>query len=171
MDDQLARNYQRWQDADARGRDEEADGLFAEVFQTAVRPPQVSNEFTLRTVEAIATAAARDRVRARRVRTMLVPAAIAGLLAGLYFGAGWLGAAVSAAVVSAVNLMIGAVVAGAAAVEAGPDGWSVMTSLGRAAAATIANPAVTATNFAIQGFAITALIVLRRLLGSDRESL
>jgi len=45
-----------------------------------------------------------------------------------------------------------------------------MESLGRAAAAFVADPKVTVAIFAIQAIAIGALIALRRLLGSDRES-
>jgi hypothetical protein len=32
MDDQLNRKYQRWRDAEAEGRDDEADSAFAAVF-------------------------------------------------------------------------------------------------------------------------------------------
>jgi hypothetical protein len=47
----------------------------------------------------------------------------------------------------------------------------VVSSLGRASAAFIADPTVTITMLAIQGIAIAALVALRRLLGSDREFL
>ena len=33
MDDQLNRKYQRWRDAEAEGRDDEADSAFAAVFE------------------------------------------------------------------------------------------------------------------------------------------
>lgn len=170
MDDQLARAYERWQQAEARGADDAADAAFESVFRTAMSTPAVSPGFTARTVDAIAAAAARDRERTRRMRTIVVPAAIGAGVVALYFSAGLIASGLTTAVVWLLNLVIGAVVATATAVQSGPDGWTIMSSLGRAAAAVISNPAVTVTIFAIQGFAITALIVLRRLLGSDRES-
>ena len=170
MDDRLRRNYERWQDAEAQDRSDEADAAFAEVFQAVVRKPIVSTDFTARTIAAVADASVRDARRARRVRTLLVPTMAAGVAAAVYFSAGALVSGLSAAAVWLLNMVIGGVVTMATAMQSGPDGWSVMSSLGRAAAAVIANPAVTVTIFAIQGFAIAALIVLRRLLDSDRES-
>jgi hypothetical protein len=104
------------------------------------------------------------------VRTLLVPAAAVGLAVALYVSAGLIASALSTSVVWLLNLLIGSVVAAASAVESGPDRWSLVRSLGRASAALISNPAVTVTIFAVQGFAIVALVVLQRLLGSDRES-
>jgi hypothetical protein len=170
MDDQLFQNYERWCDAEHEDRTTDAEAAFGEVFQTVASRPAVSAGFTARTMEAVVSAAARDARRARRVRTLGVPAAMVGCAAALYFSAGMLIAGLSAAVVWLLNLAVGAVVTIATAVQSGPDGWSVMSSLGRATAAVIANPAVTITIFAIQGFAIAALMVLRRLLDSDRES-
>lgn len=170
MDDQLNRKYQRWRDAEAEGRDDEADSAFAAVFEAVARQAPVPASFTSRTMDAVAEAAARDVRRARRVRTLLVPAAAVGLAVALYFSAGLIASALSTSVVWLLNLLIGSVVAAATAVQSGPDGWSLLRSLGRASAALISNPAVTVTIFAVQGFAIVALVVLQRLLGSDRES-
>jgi hypothetical protein len=170
MGDQLNRKYQRWLDAEADGRDDEADAALAAVFQSVGRDQPVSAGFTARTMEAVAVAAVRDGRRARLVRRLLVPASAVGVLVALYFGAGVIASGLSAAVVWLLNLLIGGVVAAATAAQSDPDGWSLMRSLGRASAAVIANPAVTITIFAVQGFAIAALVLLQRLLGSDRES-
>lgn len=170
MDDQLIRQYQRWRDAEANGHDEDADAACAGVFQSVARERTVSGGFTTRAMEAVAAAAARDARRARQVRTVLVPAAAVAVALVLYLSAGQIASALSATVVWLLNLLIGAVVTGATAVQSGPDGWTILTSLGRAVAAVIANPAVTVTIFAIQGVAIAALVVLQRLLGSDGES-
>ena len=170
MDDQLIRQYKRWQDAEDSGRDDEADAAFAEVFRSASHQPVLSSRFTAETMDAVADAAARDAQRAHRVRRFLVPAAVVAVAAAVYFSAGMLASGFSAAIVWLLNLMVGGVVTVAGAAQSGPDGWSVMSSLGRAVAAIISNPAVTVTIFAIQGFAIAALILLQRLLGSDRES-
>ena len=88
MDDQLNRKYQRWRDAEAEGRDDEADSAFAAVFEAVARQAPVPASFTARTMDAVAEAAARDVRRARRVRTLLVPAAAVGLAVALYFSAG-----------------------------------------------------------------------------------
>jgi hypothetical protein len=66
-----------------------------------------------------------------------------------------------------------ALVAIVVSVASGRDGsglWTVLTSLGRAAAAFAANPTVTVAIFAMQAIAIGALVALQRLLGSDGES-
>lgn len=170
MDDRLTRSYARWTQSDTQGRDEEADAAFGELFQAAVPRPAVSPDFTARTLDAVAAAAARDARRAARLRRVGLPVAAAGLAAGIYFSAGLVASALSVAVVWLLNASISVVVAVATAAQAGPDGWSIISSLGRAAATVIANPAVTVTVLAMQGFAIAALMVLRRLLGAERET-
>jgi len=170
MDDHLIRSYRRWQDAETSGHDDDADAAFANVFRSVAEERDVSPRFTAETMETVAAAAARDAVRARRVRTMVVPAIVVAALVAVYFGAGLIVSAFSATVVWLVNLMIGTIVWVANGMQSGPEGGSIMTSLGRAAAAVIANPAVTITILAIQACAMTALFVLQRLLGSDRES-
>jgi hypothetical protein len=74
---------------------------------------------------------------------------------------------VSTALVASLDAIIRAIVWA----SSGPDlsAWSVLNSLGRAAAAFVLDPKVTIVMLTIQGIAITALVVLRRLLGSDRE--
>ena len=74
-------------------------------------------------------------------------------------------------VVASLDLVIGAVVAMAASIPAGADVWTIMTTLGRAAAALLTTPAVTVTILAIQGIAIAAFVALQRLLRSDGELL
>ena len=170
MNDNAKRQYQRWRDAEVEGRDDEADAAFTGLFQSLPSEPAVARTFTARTMEAVAAAAARDARRARVVRRVLLPAAAVLLLVAGYFSAGLIGSVLSATVVWLLNLAIAGVVSGATTVQSGPDGWTLVSSLGRAAAAIIANPAVTITIFAVQAFAIAALVVLQRLLGSDRES-
>lgn len=163
-------NYRRWRDAETSGRDDDADAAFANVIRSVTVEPAVSVRFTARTMEAVAAAAARDARDAKRIRTLLVPAVVVAGIAAVYFGSGLIASAFSATLVWLLDLLIGSVVWIANGMQSGPDGWTVMTSLGRAAAAVIANPAVTITILAIQGFAFAALLVLQRLLGSDRES-
>ena len=170
MNDNVNRQYQRWRDAEVEARDDEADAAFTGLFQSMPPEPAVSAAFTARTMEAVAAAAARDARRARVVRRVVLPVAAAMLLVAGYFSAGLIGAALSTTVVWLLNVAIAGVVSGATAVQSGPDGWTIVSSLGRATAAIIANPAVTITIFAVQAFAIAALVVLQRLLGSDRES-
>jgi len=170
MNDNAKRQYQRWRDAEVEGRDDEADAAFTGLFQSLPSELAVARTFTARTMEAVAAAAGRDARRARVVRRVLLPAAAVLLLVAGYFSAGLIGSVLSATVVWLLNLAIAGVVSGATTVQSGPDGWTLVSSLGRAAAAIIANPAVTITIFAVQAFAIAALVVLQRLLGSDRES-
>jgi hypothetical protein len=93
-----------------------------------------------------------------------------GSAAGLYFGTGWAVSFLSSVFVGFLNLVIAVIVRGAGAVGTGSGLWTVLESLGRAAAAFVADPKVTVAIFAIQAIAIGALVALRRLLGSDRES-
>jgi hypothetical protein len=59
----------------------------------------------------------------------------------------------------------------AGAAETGADIWSVLSSMGRTAAAVTADPTVTVMLFALQAIALAALVALQRLLGADEESL
>jgi hypothetical protein len=170
MDEELVRSYTRWREAEQNGVDSEADAAFGRVFRSAVREPAVSAAFAPRTMEAVAAAAARDARRARRTRRLVFPLATIGIAALVYLSAGLIATALSATLVRVLDLLVAAVVGAATTMPARADAWTVVTSLGRAAAALIANPAVTITVIAIQGFALAALIALQRLLGSDRES-
>jgi hypothetical protein len=165
-------DYDRWRGAEAEGRDEEADRLFRSVFQANLsEEPIVSAAFVARTLDAVAATTLRDARRTRRTRVALAAAAVAGLVAFLYYGTGWAVSMVTGLFIGAVNLFVGAVVRGAGGVEASAGLWGVVGSLGRAAAAFIADPKVTVTIFAVQAFAMAALLALQRLLGSDVESL
>jgi hypothetical protein len=170
MDEELTRSYSRWHEAEAGNREGEADAAFTRVFRSVLQEPGVSTGFTARTMAAVAAAAARDARRARRTRKVLAPLAVTTVAAGIYFGAGMIASVLSATVVRLLDLLIGTVVAAATALQAGVDAWTVITNLGRAAAGFIANPAVTVTILLVQVIAITALVALHRLLGSDRES-
>lgn len=170
MDDDLIRSYTRWREAEDGGRDDDADAAFGAIFRSAARDRTVSLGFTARTMEAVAAAAASDARRARRTKRMLVPLGAAGFATVAYFSASFVASAMSTTVVGLLELLVGAVVSVATSLEAGADVWTVVSNLGRAANAFIANPAVTVTILAVQGIAITALIALQRLLGSDGES-
>ncbi len=163
-------SYQRWRAADESGRDDDADWAFKTVFRTVVPAEPVTADFTSRTMEALAAAMARDARRARYTRAAVMAGAVIGSAGALYFGTGWAISFVSSVFVGFLNLVIAVIVRGAGAVGTGSGAWTVMESLGRAAAAFVADPKVTVAIFAIQAIAIGALIALRRLLGSDRES-
>jgi hypothetical protein len=168
MDDRLARLYSRWQAADEANRDDEADEAFRALTEAVIPERAASPEFSARTMDAIADAIAADRRRVAWTRKGLVAGAGAALIAAC-FAAPFALSIVSNALVAGLNGIVGAIVW----VTTGPELnlWSVMSSLGRASAAFIADPRVTITMLAIQGIAIAALVALRRLLGSDREFL
>lgn len=168
MNEHPGRSYTRWRDAEADGRDDEADALFGTVFRTASDSEPVPPRFAASTMEAVARAAALDARRAYRLRRFGIPAGVVCAVAVVYLIAGHVGALVSAIVVSSLDLLI-ALVVGITANGAGRDMWSVLSSLGRATAALLANPGFTAAVLAIQGLALVALVTLRRLLHSDEE--
>src|SRR5436190_6638471 len=136
-------SYRHWRAAEESERDDDADWAFRTVFQTAMPEQPVSSEFTTRTMTAVVTAAADDARRGRRVRAgVLTGTAVAGTGA-IYFGAGWAISLASAAFIGLLNVLIAAAVRGAVAVQTGAGVWSVLASLGRAAAALAADPNVT----------------------------
>jgi hypothetical protein len=169
--DDIDRSYHRWQVAEAVGRDEDADAEFRLVFSSTVADADVHESFTARTMEAVAEAAAVEARRVRRVRRASIAAAIATLVTGAYFGAGFVASLVSTIVVGGFDLLIGVVVRTAGAAQTGADVWSVLSGVGREAASFAANPTVTMTLIALQGIAVLALLALQRLLGVDEESL
>ena len=168
MDDQLARIYSRWQAADEADRDEEADAAFRALTEDVIPQRAVSPQFTARTMDAIAYAIAADARRVRRMRKAIALGGIGGVIA-MGFAAPFALSLISTALVAGLNGMIAAIVWAAT----GPDLnlWPVVSRLGRACAAFIADPTVTITMLAMQGIALAALVALRRLLGSDREFL
>ena len=157
----------RWLDAEDTLRDDEADAAFHALVRTVVPQPAVPMQFAATTTAAIATALAADARRARRAHRALVWGGIATGVLAAYFGAAPALSLVSTALVASLDAIIRAIVWA----SSGPDlsAWSVLNSLGRAAAAFVLDPKVTIVMLTIQGIAITALVVLRRLLGSDRE--
>jgi len=169
MNDAL-NSYARWREADESGREDDADASFRTVYRTAVSEPLIPAAFTTRVMGAIMAAAERDGRRARRTRATVVSGAVVGGSAAAYYGAGWVISAFSTVFIGLLNLLIAAVVQGASGLEAGASVWSVLSGLGRAAAAFAADPTVTFVIIVIQGIAIAALFTLQRLLGSDGES-
>jgi hypothetical protein len=169
MDDELARLYSRWRAADETDRDDEADAAFRALSETLLPERTVSLQFTARTTDAIANAMATDARRAGRARKALVWGGVTAGIIAAYFGAGPALSVISSALVTALNLMIEAIVW----VLTGPklSVWSLLNGLGRASAAFIADPKVTVIMLMIQATAIAAFIALRRLLGSNREFL
>jgi hypothetical protein len=162
-------SYGRWRAAENGGRDDDADGAFRMVFQTAIPEQPVSHDFTTRTMTAVAAAAAGDARRARRTRAGVLMGTVVATSAAVYFGAGWVVSLASAALIGLLNLVIAGAVRGASALTPGGV-WPVLASLGRAAAALAADPIVTFAMIAISGVAVAALLALQRLLGSDGES-
>jgi hypothetical protein len=163
--------FDRWLDADAGYRADEADAAFRVAYQTTMADQPVSLDFAARTMSAVAAASASDVRRTRRVRATVITGTIAVTLAALYYGAGWAVSVMSAAFVGLLNLAVAATVRGATGGGQGGSGvWSFLSSLGRAAAAFAADPNVTFAMIAISAIAIAALVALQRLLGSDEES-
>jgi hypothetical protein len=171
MDEQLIRSFQRWQDAEDRGLDDQADAAFARVFRSAIRTEAAPAPFTARTMAAVGVAIEREERRVRRMRRIVAPVAAGAAIAMVYFSGGLLVSALSAALVAVLDLIIAAVVGIATTIPAGADVWTVLSTVGRATAALLATPAVTMTILAIQGVAIAAFVALQRILRSDRELL
>ena len=163
-------SYGRWRAAEESERDDDADWAFRTVFHTAMPEQAVSPEFAARTMAAVAAAAARDARRMQRVRAGAITGAAVATIAAIYFGTGWAISLASAAFVGLLNVLISTAVRGADAFQTGAGVWSVLASLGRAAAALAADRNVTFAMIAISAVAIAALLALQRLLGSDRES-
>jgi hypothetical protein len=166
MDEQ--KTYQRWLDAELDDRDEDADALFATVFKGELPQMPVPAAFTARTLGAVAKAADRDQRRARTRRRVLVPAVSVAAVVLAYSCAGLMMSAFSAVIVKSIDLLIGAVVYVATTLRSGGDVWTLAGNLGKATAALLTNPAVTTTILALQGMAVAALVVLQRLLRSER---
>lgn len=170
MHDELSRSYRRWQLAEEHGGDDDADAAFRAVFEGTVRQHGVSTGFAAQTMEAVANLATRDARRARRNRVAAVWIGACGGPLLAYFTAGFILSVASSAITGLLDLGIGVIVGVATGGRTGTDVWSMLTGLGRAAAAFAANPAVTFTILAMQAIAIAALVGLHRLLGSERES-
>jgi hypothetical protein len=174
MDD-LDRHLHRWLEADAadgeagEGRDDEADASFRVVYGSALSEPAVRAEFTAATMAAVEGAAARDRKAARLTRAAAMWVGIGGGALAAYFSAGLIASAISTAFTGVLDLVIGAIVGAATTGGAGTSLWSILGSLGRAAAAFASSPTVTITILTIQAIAIAALVALQRMLGSDME--
>ena len=166
MNDDLNWTYRRWRTAEQEGRDDEADAAFKDVFDRVVPVEPVAPAFTIRTMQAVASAAAIDQRRVRRTRRVVIGGGLTGGLAAAYFGSGL---AVSV-LVGAINLLVAGIVQASSRIDSGAGVWSLMVSLGRATSAFIAQPEVTFVIIAIHGIAILALYAMHRLLGSDGES-
>jgi len=171
MGDELTGHYGRWRRAEEDGAADEADRTFKAVFEASVIVPLPSRDFTVKTMPAVASAAAHDARRARRARSILRWVGVVGGAAALYFGTGPALSAMSSALVAVLNMVISAIVwvASGSSVSAGL--WGLLTAIGRAAAAFVADPRVTVAMIAFQSLAVAALIALHRLLGNDRELL
>jgi hypothetical protein len=159
-------SYRRWRTAEEEGRDDDADAAFRSVFEQASLTPEVAPAFTARTLQAVSAAGAADARQSRRLRKALFGGGIAAALVTAYFGA----ALAVSALVGAINLLVTATVEASTRLQSGAGIWSLLVSLGRAAAAFIAEPEVTFVIIAIHGIAIAALYAMHRLLGSDGES-
>jgi len=170
MNDELTSGYRRWIEADLAGLEEEADAAFGSVFRAVAQDEPVSPAFTSRTMQAIAGEAARGAHRAKRTRRAAATAGGVGLVAAVYFGAGFAVSAMRTAVLGLFDLLVGVIVKTAAGAQAGSDLWGLLGSMGHAASAFVADPKVTVVLLVLQGLALAALVTLQRLLGSEGES-
>jgi hypothetical protein len=169
MYEDLDHRYRQWRAADDDGRDEDADAAFASVFD--VVPEQTASPgFTAATMARITDVSASDARRAMRARRVVVVGGLGAAATGVYFGAGLLVTALSVVFGKLFDLFVTMTVRAADGVQAGTGVWSVLTSLGRAFGAFVADPSVTFVLIAIQGIAIAALVTLQRLLGSEEDS-
>lgn len=171
MPEDLTRHLERWREADAQGREADADAACLALFEASPRDPAVPNGFTARTIAAVTAAREGDRIRARRVRRASIAGAVGTSAAGLYLAGPWLLSGLSALVLGSIKVLVGVAVTIASGVQTGADLWTILATLGRAAAAFAAEPRVTVAMIAMQAVAMLALVALQRLLGSDRESL
>jgi hypothetical protein len=174
MDD-LERRYARWRATESDGQDDPpgdaAESAFEALFTAVMPEVRVPATFSASTLQAIAEVAERDATRARRMRWALGSASVAVAGLALYFGTGPALSLLSSLFVHTIDAVVAAVVWLASSAETGPDLWSVVAGLGRAAGAFISDPKVTVVLLALHGVAIAAFIGLQRLLGSDPEYL
>jgi hypothetical protein len=166
-DNGVIRRLERWQTAEAGGRDDEADAALKAVFGDAMPQHHVPLQFTAATMAAIAAADEADARRARRAKRVAAWGGAAAAIAAVWFGFGPIVSALSRTLAFGLNLLVGFVVWLASG--SGPDAWSVVANLGRAAAAFASDPSVSMVILALQGIAIAALVALHRLLGSETE--
>jgi hypothetical protein len=169
MYEDLNHRYRQWRAADEGGRDDDADAAFGTVFDSVPEQP-VSATFAAGTMARIAEISAREARAAKRLRRGVVIGGIAAAAVSAYFGAGLLVSALSAIFGRLFNLFVAITVRTADGVQTGVGVWGVLSSLGRALGAFVADPAVTFALIAIQGIAIVALVTLQRLLGSEEDS-
>jgi hypothetical protein len=176
MHEDLDLNYRRWRNADElvdpdgdRRSDEDADAAFGAVFQACTSAPLPSAQFTSNTMAAIAATAAADARRARVARAVLLWSGLPAGAVVVYFGAGALLSALSSALVGALNLLVAIVVWFANGPDVRSGAWTLLTGMGRAAAAFVADPRVTIAMLVFQVIAVAALVALHRLLGPERE--
>lgn len=170
MDEELARSYRRWLAADENGNDDEGDAACRALFEAAERHDVVPLHFASQTMQAIAAGAAREAERARRTRIAITAGGVVAGVVAAYYTAGAAFSFMIRFLVWLFDALIGLVVRGAASAETGASLWGVLSSLGRAASAFVADPTVTFVLLVLQALAIAALITLQRLLGSDGES-
>lgn len=171
MDEELTGRYRRWMSAEAGGADDEADAACRELFEAARQSPAPSAGLVAATMTAIAEQTARDTARARRVRRLGGWAGLASGAAAVYFGGGLAVSAATRLVLGFFELMMGAAVRFATGSYAGAGLWDLFVSMGSAMTALVSDPTVTFVLFVLQALAITALVALQRLLGSEGESL
>lgn len=162
MNPDLLREWRRWTDADADGREDEAEAGFRAVFRSVPMLTPGAG-LTDRLVHAVARAAER---RTRRTR-------LAGLAAVV---AGGLGAVIAILphlprlLFHVVNLAVSATLWIVQAFERGVEIWSALAQLGRAAGAAMTIPAVTLWLVGVELLGVTALYALHRVLTSEQES-
>ena len=172
MPDDLRLHMRRWQEAEASAAadaPDAADRAFTALYDASMSPPLPAQDFVARTMAAVAEVSAAEVRRARILRRALLWLGVPAALVIVYLGAGTAISLVSRAFVSGLNLLVSTVVVAADGANGQRVIWSVLTGLGRAAAAFVSDTRVTVAMIVCQVSAIAALVALRRALGSGRE--
>ena len=167
MSEPLNRAYGRWQDAERRGHDEDADAVCREVFEALPRTV-VPLKFAGETMTRLAAARAADAARAKRARAVVLWSSLLLGPIAIYYGAGPVMSSVAALLLWMLNLLVGTTVQ--VVTVSDWNVWSLFGSLGRALAAIMSDADVTVIVVAMHGIAFAALAALQRLLGPDTES-
>jgi hypothetical protein len=160
------RQWRRWLEADLdRDDDADADAALRGVFDL-VPPDLPSLGFTDRVMNAVAVAAEQRARRAKAVGALATAAAVAAIVASVLllveYGPRLL--------IRGIDLSVQAMLWALSATERGMDVWTIVSQIGRAAAAVIVAPQVSTAMIAMALIAMTALYGLHRVLGLDQES-
>lgn len=168
-DPELEHLWRRWEAAERRGADEEADQAFRELFRLVPRPP-ADPHFRARVRAAVAVEAARRRARRWWIRRGLPAAGAVAAIGFVYAGLPALAPLLARGAVRAIEATTDAVVWVLLAAAGGWDGWTILSRLGRAVTTALLSPRVAVVLLGVELVGAAALYALARLLRSDKES-